>query len=259
MTHPSGQRTPPVSHLAAVSGGAWVLKFTSPSFDLAMVPTHRGSDAGQARQPEAARHAPSSTQQARGGLGAPVAPAPAGRIPREAGAAATSASEARQKQGGCGSARCGRADTPPWTPGGACLWRGQWLQSRTRRLVHLLQPRDERTDPPPREGVAGGQTAPREQRQGGAGHRRPGIRSWVGVPCRPWEPTGVSLMHSGAASEGSPHPRLCPGADCAAASPTRTGGRACCLAGLTCRSAASALLEDGTFGFVVYLMLLDST
>lgn len=101
--------------------------------------------------------------------------------------------------------------------------------------------------------------SPREQRQGGAGHRRPGIWSWVGVPCRPWEPTGVSLMHSGAASEGSPHPRLCPGADCAAASPTRTGGRACCLVGLTCRSAASALLEDGTFGFVVYLMLLDST
>lgn len=143
----------------------------------------------------------------------PRGASPGRRGPCDLGLGSTS------EAGGLRSVRCGRADTPPWTPGGACLWRGQWLQSRTRRLVHLLQPRDERTDPPPREGVARGQTALREQRQGGAGHRRPGIRSWVGVPCRPWEPTGVSLMHSGAASEGSPHPRLCPGADCAAASP----------------------------------------
>lgn len=168
---------------------------------------HRGSGAGQPdAAARAARHFLRAQSRHAEAWGPPVAPAPAGRIPREGGATVTS--EAPQKQGECGERAVRACRRQPWAPEGARWWRGQWLQSRDaaaseRCLVRLLQPRGERTGPPAREAFAEG-PARRKRTQGRASRRRPGIRSWVRVPCRPGEPAGVSPMHGSAASGRPP-------------------------------------------------------
>lgn len=154
-----------------------------------------------------------------------MAPAPAGRIPREEGAAVTS--EAPQKQGECGERAVRACRRQPWAPEGARWWRGQWLQSRDaaageRCLVRLLQPRGERTGPPAREAFAEG-PARRKQTQGQSQPSAP--RNSVLGP-RSVPPRGARGGLPDARQcclRETPHPRLSPGADYTAASPTRPG------------------------------------